>query len=61
MTAIHQKFTSFITSFTPCQNGVRSDEALVDGGVLGFSGTKKAGIVQIVDTLATIISCNNVV
>lgn len=52
----HQKLMFLVTSLTPCQKGVRSRVALVDGACLGFLGIKKVGIVHIVDMLATMTS-----
>jgi hypothetical protein len=54
--AIHQKFILVTTSFTPCQNGVLSNVAVVEGGTFGLLGIKKVGSVKAVDIPATMMS-----
>lgn len=54
--AIHQNFTLVTTSFTPCQNGVLSNVAVVEGGTFGLLGIKKVGSVNAVEMPATIMS-----
>lgn len=54
--AIHQNWILEESSLTPCQKGVRSIVAVVEGGTFGLLGTKKVGIVNNVEMPATIMS-----
>lgn len=56
MIAIHQNCILVMTSFTPCQNGVLSNVAVVEGGTFGLLGIKKVGNVKTVDMPATMMS-----
>lgn len=56
MIAIHQNSILVTTSLTPCQNGVLSNVAVVEGGTLGLLGIKNVGNVNTVDMLATMMS-----
>lgn len=56
MIAIHQNCMLVTTSLTPCQNGVLSNVAVVEGGTLGLLGMKNVGNVNTVDMPATMMS-----